>query len=373
MNTLTNTKPYYFKTLYNNYVTAANEAYDRYDIDKTVKLSLSSLSLNFTFNGSNYESNRITFSGVSNLNITTNVGSIYKSGSTFKVIMPTTSIGASTTVKVTVSASKALEFARNCYCESDTYQTLTTITLNTQPYTNSKEITGTITPEEEPKGTIIIKKYDDNNKYLSGATLVVTGPNSYSKTITTSGSAITLSDLEYGIYAIKEMSAPNGYIIAATQTVTIDDSNQTATVTMIDKITKVRISKTDITGTNELAGAALEIQDTNGNVVNYCNGKAHKWVSTSEPYEIEGIPSGIYYLVQTIAPNGYVLNKEKVKFKVKNDTRNIEVEMVNQLEADVPDTLSGRSTLLIAISMFDIALGIGIITFVKKNKVKDNQ
>ena len=42
-----------------------------------------------------------------------------------------------------------------------------------------------------------------------------------------------------------------------------------------------------------------------------------------------------------------------------------------QLEVDVPDTLSSRSALLIVISMFDIALGIGIINYVKKNKVTE--
>ena len=45
--------------------------------------------------------------------------------------------------------------------------------------------------------------------------------------------------------------------------------------------------------------------------------------------------------------------------------------MKNELQVDVPDTLSSRSTLLIAISMFDIALGIGILTYVKKNKVEE--
>ena len=40
-------------------------------------------------------------------------------------------------------------------------------------------------------------------------------------------------------------------------------------------------------------------------------------------------------------------------------------------ELQVPDTLSSRSVLLIVISMFDIALGIGIINYVKKNKIEE--
>ncbi len=37
----------------------------------------------------------------------------------------------------------------------------------------------------------------------------------------------------------------------------------------------------------------------------------------------------------------------------------------------VPDTFSMQSAALIAIAMFDIALGIGIFIYVKKNKTKE--
>ena len=60
-----------------------------------------------------------------------------------------------------------------------------------------------------------------------------------------------------------------------------------------------------------------------------------------------------------------------VEFKVKSNGDVTKVEMKNELIVEVPNTLSARSTLLIAISMFDIALGIGIITYVKKNKVEE--
>ena len=36
----------------------------------------------------------------------------------------------------------------------------------------------------------------------------------------------------------------------------------------------------------------------------------------------------------------------------------------------VPNTFSMKSAMLLAIAMFDIALGIGIFTYVKKNKAK---
>ena len=130
------------------------------------------------------------------------------------------------------------------------------------------------------------------------------------------------------------------------------------------------ISKVDVTNGKELKGATLQVQDVDGNIVEL-NGNKLEWVSTDKPYKIEGLPVGKYYLVETIAPKGYELNKEKVLFEVKGDGTATNVVMKNQLEVEVPDTLSSRSALLLTIAMFDIALGIGIITYVKKNKFQE--
>lgn len=51
------------------------------------------------------------------------------------------------------------------------------------------------------------------------------------------------------------------------------------------------------------------------------------------------------------------------------NNENKAVEASNEVE--VPNTMKSESTLLIAVSMFDIALGIGIINYVRKNKVKE--
>ena len=43
----------------------------------------------------------------------------------------------------------------------------------------------------------------------------------------------------------------------------------------------------------------------------------------------------------------------------------------NEMEVQVPNTLNGKTALLLSFAMFDIALGIGIVTYVKKNKVTE--
>lgn len=449
-----------YRTLYDNYLSIANAAYDSYDSDSSVNITLSSTSLTFTLNGSNYESNSITVSGVDSYNVTTNVGSVSKTGNSFKVVVPASALNANTTVTATVTSSKSLNQARNYDC-GEGYQTLTPLTLDTVIKTASKALSGTIIP----KAKIIINKVDSENKPLSGAKIQITGPNNYSKTFTTNGESIVLENLEFGSYTITEIEAPTGYVVAASKTVTLSDTNLTSTVTLTDKKNKVIISKLDITGKKELPGATLQVQDEDGktlyewistttpyvieglssgtyylietqaptgyvinqekirfvitdktveekvemtnklnvvkisklnsvdkqllpgatlqiedaegNIVKYCTdekgnkGAECKWTSTDKMYEIEGMPIGTYYLVETSSPEGFELNSNKIEFVIDSKDEVIEVIMENQLEVKVPDTLSSKSTLLLAIAMFDIALGIGIITYVKKNKVEE--
>lgn len=361
-----------YSSLYNDYLSAANAAYDSYDNDSNVSITLSSTSLTFTLNGSNYESNSITVSGVTDFSVVTNLGTVSKSGQTFKIIVPISSVTKNETVQVTVTATKTLNQARNYSC-GENYQSITPVSLETIEKSATKAINGSISP----KAKLTINKVDGDNKHLSGATILVTGPNNYSQTFTTTGESIVIEGLEYGSYTIKETKTPTGYVGAKEKTVVLSTENLTETVVLTNNKNKVVISKLDVTGKKELPGATLEIQDEEGNIVKFCtDSKGNKnteckWVSTDKPYEIEGFPVGKYYLQETIAPEGYVLRKERLLFEVKEDVLTTEVIMENELEVEVPDTLSSRSALLLTIAMFDIALGIGIVTYVKKHKIEE--
>ena len=75
-----------------------------------------------------------------------------------------------------------------------------------------------------------------------------------------------------------------------------------------DAPTKVAISKTDMTGEEELSGARLEILDKDGNVVKL-NGEELTHVSEAgKPWVVEGLSTGVEYTIrETTAPAGYTI------------------------------------------------------------------
>ena len=80
------------------------------------------------------------------------------------------------------------------------------------------------------------------------------------------------------------------------------------TVIMRDDITKVQISKKDLTTKEELPGAELTLTDEKGNEID-------RWVSTDAPHYMERLPAGKYTLTEVTAPDGYAI-AERVEFEV---------------------------------------------------------
>ena len=123
-------------------------------------------------------------------------------------------------------------------------------------------------------------------------------------------------------YLLKEAEAPKGYATAATQDLKVD--NKDIVLKMVDEITKIEISKLDITTSKELPGAHLQVSDEEGNIVD-------SWISGEEAHMIKGLCVGkTYTLTETIAPDGYQV-AQSIEFTV-DDTGNVQsVVMYDEL------------------------------------------
>ena len=82
------------------------------------------------------------------------------------------------------------------------------------------------------------------------------------------------------------------------------------------KDAQITVSKTTITGKEELEGAQLEVRDESNNVVD-------SWTSTNEPHYVSGLEEGkTYTLIETTAPNGYV-KAESITFTVSKEDQEV--------------------------------------------------
>lgn len=110
-------------------------------------------------------------------------------------------------------------------------------------------------------------------------------------------------------YVLEETLPADGYVTAESISFTVEDTGEVQKVEMKDDITKVEISKTDISG-KELPGAKLAILDQEGNEV-------ESWTSGEKPHYIEMLPIGKYTLHEVSAPDGYLV-AEDIIFEVKD-------------------------------------------------------
>lgn len=186
--------------------------------------------------------------------------------------------------------------------------------------------------EDEPTVFEFTKTSLTDGKEVEGAKLQITDDSGKVVDEWTSGKAPhIIKELVVGKeYTMTETLPADGYVTAESITFTVEDTAKAQKVEMKDDVTKVEISKTDISG-KELPGAKLTILDKDGKVV-------ESWTSTDKPHYIEMLPIGEYTLCEESAPEGYLV-AEDVTFKVKDTGEIQKVVMKDEVKPEeTPET-----------------------------------
>ena len=191
------------------------------------------------------------------------------------------------------------------------------------------EVSYDFTFENQPTTVELTKTDLTTGKELPGAHLKVTDSdgNIVDEWTSTEESHV-IKELVVGKeYTMTETKPADGYVTAESITFTVENTAEVQKHEMKDDVTKVEISKTDITGETEIPGAKLTILDKDDQVV-------ESWTSTEEAHYIEKLPIGKYTLREEQAPKGYLLTAD-VTFEVK-DT--VEIQKVDMKD----DTAKGK-------------------------------
>lgn len=220
----------------------------------------------------------------------------------------------------------------------ESYSALNYLKKGTLEFTKTDLITGNVIADT------IIEIYTQNNE------LIFTGK-------TDINGQIVINDLKIGKYYIVEKQPTTGYILTSEKVYfELKENGEVIKAEMKNMpiTSTLKFSKKDSITGNLLPNAVIEIYKDNGEL--------YATAITNENGEIviDNIPYGKYYIVETQAPMGYMINSEKLYFEIKNDKEEVNVTMIDEpvIITDVPQTYTKGNYVLDIIGFTLCILGI---------------
>lgn len=175
---------------------------------------------------------------------------------------------------------------------------------------------------EDEQTAVELSKADlTDKKELPGASLKVTDEdgNTVDEWVSKEEAHIIKGLIVGKKYKMTETKPADGYVTAESIEFTVENTKEVQKHQMLDDVTKVEISKKDITDSSEVPGAKMIILDKDGK-------KVESWTSTDKPHMVKKLPVGKYTLREEQAPDGYLI-AEDVKFTVKDTGKVQKVKM----------------------------------------------
>lgn len=128
----------------------------------------------------------------------------------------------------------------------------------------------------------------------------------------------------------------------------------------------VEITKTDISNSNALPNALIEIHNVDNELI------FSGYTDTNGKIVVENLPIGKYKFIEKEAPSGYILNTEEHFFEIKENGEIVKSYLTNEKEPeetfDVPKTSVADSKIIDVITITLVIAGIGFVIYDKKKK-----
>lgn len=178
----------------------------------------------------------------------------------------------------------------------------------------------------------------------------------------------SIDNLPLGKYTLKEVKSANNNVLDPNtyefELVYEDQYTEVVykTFTFDNKYPKgeLEFTKTDLVTGNPLPDTKIEIFTEDG--VRVFEGRTDE----NGKIIITNLPVGKYFILESDAPDGYILNEEKMWFSITENGEIVKANMTNEKIVEVPNTLQEKDILIEIISATLLLSGIGIIIYAKK-------
>ena len=193
----------------------------------------------------------------------------------------------------------------------------------------STKVSVTVTNSKVYGQIEIIKTEANSDIKLQGAEFGIYDSNSVLvETITTDANGVAKSNkLPYGSYTVKETKAPNGYVLSTeSKTVTINENNKSYSISFENAAIKgfIQIHKIDGETKKPLEGVKFGIYRANDNSLVQELSTDKNGIAKSN-----SLKTGNYYIQETEALEGYILDETKYQIIISEDNKVYEQTIVN--------------------------------------------
>ncbi|PGB62061.1 SpaA isopeptide-forming pilin-related protein [Bacillus toyonensis] len=239
-------------------------------------------------------------------------------GEKFRIQIPKNTKTGEFNLSVAANLTKVQAIA---YRGTDTVQNATVLLER-----NEEKLSSDLAVNWEATGSLKIKKVGENGEVLAGAVFEVFNANNESVGKITTGADGTaeLNNLQIGTYTVKEIKAPTGYVSGdKPQTIEVK-TGETGAVQVVNNKVKGNIE------IKKLSDSGKILPNVEFTVFTE-DGKEVKKIVTKENgiAKVEDLTYGKYYFLETKTPNGYLENKTKYPFEIKEHNKTLTFTVEN--------------------------------------------
>ncbi len=219
------------------------------------------------------------------------------------------------------------------------------------------------TIKNKPLKALSIAVIDEETKVLvPGSEVIVYDDDDNSIDDYTSGNEREFIDkLPYKKYCVKVLSVPDNYQMPSENPVCVIINKDSPYITYVDIPLKpyytLKVVKYGVEMDKNLPGAKFELRNSNDEVVK-------EFVTTENATYINKLLPGSYYLLEVEAPEGYIIETDKIPVEIVTGNEITEITVIDNVEVPITGKTLPYAIISIVLGIF----GVGCLNISKKSK-----